>query len=208
MCGIAGSINLEEAHKLYLENLDRGGFGSGFLATYQGSPLVLKQKEIFDLEYLKEQCGGKNYWYFLFHSRAPTNKDSVWTVDTTHPFVYDGWHVAQNGIISNAEEFRSEYDFIVDTQIIPYHVFQNYGNIPEVYSRYTGLLTSWLYNSTSDFLYLAKAGSSLYINPNNKSFSSKPFNGANVVEDGTLWSYLDNRWINTKQFTYNNPYFI
>lgn len=205
MCGLAGSPQLITAFDLYQRNLDRGNFGSGFLAVGKEHFLCLKKEGTFELEDLEKECKSIQPWYYLFHSRAPTNTDKQWSYDTSHPFFFENWGVAHNGIISNVNYFKEEIK--VDTQLIPLHLAREGGKINKVYEKYQGLLTSWLFDSSGNALYLVKAGSALYLNSENQSFSSSSFNGAVSVEDGSIYHYLNQEvWTFSKKFLYLNPY--
>ena len=72
MCSIAGSSSLEKAHELYKQGLDRGYQSSGFLGVTKNNFVLLKQKEVFELAYLKKQLKETEEFpiYCLFHSRA------------------------------------------------------------------------------------------------------------------------------------------
>ena len=168
MCSIAGSSSLEKAYNLYKLGLDRGYQSSGFLGVTKNNFVLLKQKEIFELEYLKEEmkCTEEFPIYCLFHSRAPTNTASQsFSPKTTHPFSYKHWFVAQNGIIQNFNELKTEATcmaFSVDSAMVPYDLCWKC-DIAKTYERYKGLLTSWIYNSITGEIFLVKAGSSLHI---------------------------------------------
>jgi predicted glutamine amidotransferase len=211
MCGIAGGVTLKVAHELYLNNLDRGYFSSGCLVVTESRFIVLKQKEVFDInivrDSVKEQTNEEPI-YYLFHSRAPTNTgETEWNIDTTHPFSYKNWFVAQNGIITNFNTFTDAKDFKVDSSIVPYHIFENKGNIGKTYEAYQGLLTSWIYNTSTNKIYVVKAGSSLYMNAD--SFSSNSHDKLQrITPDGKVYMYNGTHFEEHCDFTYNNPYFI
>jgi predicted glutamine amidotransferase len=212
MCGIAGSTDLEKAYNLYRLNLSRGSYSSGLMAldTKTGSFFIYKQKNPFedkdkDSLLWKTDKSCKDFNYFLFHSRAPTNStETEWSVKTTHPFNHEKYYVAHNGIITNFKSLPDNSNFDVDSSIIPFHLSLN-NDIKETYSKYEGLLTSWIVNEKE--LHLVKAGSSLWMT--NDSFSSSYFKGASQVnEDGIIFKFKNNNFIKTDSFEYTNPYFI
>lgn len=212
MCGIAGSSNFEKAYNLYKLNLPRGGYSSGLmmLDTNSGNNIVYRQKGIFtEDDYtsftLQATSEHNTFNYFLFHSRAPTNStETQWTEETTHPFKQDNCYVAHNGIITNFNDLNKDIFLKVDSQIIPHDLIKSF-NLEETYSRYEGLLTSWVV--WSNCVYVVKAGSSLWMDGN--SFSSAQFSESKYVEeDGVIYELINNNLVLTKKFKYNNPYFI
>lgn len=178
--------------------------------TKTGASFIYKQKNPFetkDKESLiwKTEQSRNDYDYFLFHSRAPTNStETVWSAETTHPFTQDNCNVAHNGIITNFKDLNKDLNFTVDSQIIPFDLIRNQ-NISKTYSKYQGLLTSWIVWGKD--VYVVKAGSSLWMNED--SFSSSQFEDSNHVEEDGVWFTLkDNKLEPEGNFTYINPYFI
>jgi len=209
MCNICGSTSLEKAHDLYTEGLDRGSFASGFLVFTQNHFQIFKQASPFTLENLKKELDyslDEFPIYYLFHSRAPTNsKNLSFDYCTTHPFNFGFNFVAHNGIIQNFTDFSNHKEFEVDSSIIPYHLSVNNGDIIKTYSKYKGLLTSWIYNTEK--LYLVKAGSSLHMDDD--SFSSTAFEGSHQVdEEGIVYEFTGLKFDKIGTFPYENPYFL
>lgn len=173
------------------------------------STLVEKTKGIFDLSFLKKQINDLknvcNFNYFAFHSRAPTNStETSWKYESTHPFNYDSYWVAHNGIISNFKKLEENQMFEVDSNIIPYFLSKT-NNIEETYSKLEGLLTSWIFNHNN--FYLVKAGSSLFIN--NLDFSSSYFeNSTRLEEDGRIYKLEKDKFVLKNSFSFSNPYFL
>ena len=78
-------------------------------------------------------------------------------------------------------------------------------SLEKTYSRYEGLLTSWIV--LGDTVYVVKAGSSLWLDKD--SFSSTEFENSKCVdEDGVIFKLTDNELTLTNKFNYTNPYFI
>lgn len=213
MCAISGSSSLEKAYELYKLGLDRGYQSSGFLGITKNNFVVLKQKEVFDLNYLNNELKQTDEFpiYCLFHSRAPTNTISQeFSPNTTHPFSYKHWFVGHNGIIQNFDQLKTEATFVAfntDSAMIPYDLCWTNGNFAQVYKKYKGLLTSWVYNSITGDIFLVKAGSSLHINED--SFCSVQFKGSESVDkDGIVYKFNGMGFDEYQTFEYNNPYFI
>jgi hypothetical protein len=210
MCAISGSSSLEKAFALYTNGLERGHYGSGLLALTREIGLVCKQEQPFTLESIHDWIDDvSEITYWAFHSRAPTNMvHSEWCYENTHPFNFGTYYVAHNGIIDNFTTFPGSAEFEIDSSIIPYHLSLEEGNISSVYKKYTGLLTSWIYDLTHHRFYLVKAGSSLFRTTD--SFSSVEFtNSVRVDRDGIVYELKDDYCLHeVDDFDYNNPYFI
>jgi predicted glutamine amidotransferase len=213
MCGISGSNEFERAFNLYKLNLARGSHSSGFMSVclQTGDFFIDKVPQIFDEHWFNDKYKkylNKNF-YFLFHSRAPTNSiNSIWTTENTHPFEWKGYYVAHNGIISNFKNLEDNECFEVDSSIIPYLLFKNNGNVSETYSNLQGLLTSWIFNSKLNKIYLAKAGSTLWIDQH--SFSSTFFDNSVAAKDGDInvYSSKEGFVLETEKINYKSSYFI
>lgn len=176
MCGICGSNILKEAFALYVENLKRGTFASGFLAVGKDiDPLCIKQQDPFTLEQLESLCNGIEYDYFLFHGRAPTNSNTPYSEETTHPFYKDGIYVAHNGIITNWKDI-AEPRTLVDSEVILQQILKKRDEQPpmemgyalrDIFSNLQGLLTCWIYDQYNHDIWLIKGGSSLWYGKGN-----------------------------------------
>jgi hypothetical protein len=213
MCSLAGSSSIDKAYTLYKLGLDRGYQSSGFLGVTKNNFVCLKQKEIFELDYLKKEMKYTEEFpiYCLFHSRAPTNTaNQEFSPKTTHPFSYKHWFVGHNGIIQNFYDLNSCatcMTFNTDSAIIPYHLCWSEDNFTSTYEKYKGLLTSWCYNSKTGDIFLVKAGSSLHINED--SFSSVQFENSKPVDkDGIVFKFNGMGFEEYQTFEYDNPYFI
>jgi hypothetical protein len=210
MCGIAGSKSFDKAFDFYEKNLKRGYFSSGFLAFDKDNNVILKkQKEPFSGEKLVRDVliELREPVYYLFHSRAPTNSKEPYAPNTCHPFEFENYYVAHNGIITNFKSFPESPEFIVDSSIIPYHLVKYKGNIQKVYELYEGLLTSWIYDHDYNSLKVIKAGSSLHMDED--SFSSVPFEGSRSVDgDGLIYELTEGKLKPRldQVFKYDNPY--
>jgi hypothetical protein len=212
MCAISGAPTLVKAFELYQNGLERGHYSSGLIFIFKNDSLILKQKESFEYEALVDTLSKKeqsDIVYCAFHSRAPTNVvQGEWEYDSTHPFNFENYYVAHNGIINNFNKFPEHAEFDVDSSIIPYHLYNCGGDISEVYDKYTGLLTSWIFDIVENKFNLIKAGSSLFRDKD--SFSSVKFSGAVCIErDGVIFELGKDRALHeVADFNYTSPYFI
>lgn len=211
MCAISGAPTIEKAFNLYQNGLERGHYSSGLLIVTKKSPYILKQKDPFNLKELKKYTRSykEDIIYYALHSRAPTNTtEEKWDHETTHPFNFCSYYVAHNGIINNFKQFPENSEFMIDSSIIPYHLQESNGDIASVYAKYTGLLTSWIFESSENKFNVVKAGSTLHMDKN--SFSSVPFPGSiQIDKDGVIFELTsDNLLQEISHFTYNNPYFL
>lgn len=213
MCGIAGSSNFEKAYNLYKLNLPRGSYSSGLMAidTKSGAYFIYKQQNAFenkekDSLIWKIEQSKNNYNYFLFHSRAPTNTNKIeFDAKQNHPFEYDGIYAAHNGIITNYKQFEESKDVTVDSNLIPIHLSKRF-NIVDVYTKYQGLLTSWIYKGNNNTIYIVKAGSTLFCDQD--SFCSTAFEKAELIDDGSVMLLKDNKFELIEKFEYINPYYV
>lgn len=210
MCGISGSNKLEKALTLYKLNLSRGSHSSGFLAFSSRDFLIEKTSGAFKEDFFEKiNKVQHNYNYFLFHSRAPTNSiNKTWSEDTTHPFKWENYYVAHNGVINNFKDLEESKNFEIDSSIIPYLLYKQQGDISSVYSSLSGLTTSWIFDSNFKRLFLAKAGSTLWIKDH--SFSSTQFEEAtSIKQDGMIYNYSINFGFSfDKKFNYKKSYFL
>lgn len=209
MCAISGSPCLEKAFELYVNGLERGHHSSGALIMLEDICVVLKQQRPFTLQDIERELDNEdNVRYVAMHSRAPTNVvQKEWQYEETHPFNFDAYYVAHNGIINNFKTFPESAEFEIDSSIIPYHLHINNGSIEKTYAKYTGLLTSWIVDNTEHDFYLVKAGSSLF--KDKDSFSSVQFPGSECIEeDGVIFKYDGHVLQKISDFDYDSPYFI
>jgi hypothetical protein len=212
MCAISGSSDFNKAFNLYEHGLERGIHSSGVLILTKCEAFVFKTPGVFKREELfidiKNKILNNDIEYLAFHSRAPTNTTlQEWNYDNSHPFNFENYYVAHNGIIDNFKTFPEHPEFIVDSSIIPYHLSLQKGDISKIYEKYTGLLTSWVYDICEHKFNIVKAGSSLYKDEN--SFCSVSFEGSKrIEEDGLVFCLKDKKIIHENNFKYNNPYFF
>lgn len=221
MCGISGSINKETSFNLYQNNLQRGYYSSGSLvlngAGQYGCAKIPGQfntsQDCIGLSGCKFEA-----LYYLYHSRGPTTETNGFIEENNHPFFYNDWIVAHNGIISNFEYLWKEYEIgditgKTDSCIIP-RILTKELTIEKALEKLKGTFALWMYNKSSNELYITRCGSTLFINKGTGDFSSTPFKDSEPLDEGVI--YRINYKVN-KNNTYtepickykiNSPYFI
>lgn len=209
MCGIAAGSKLYNVYKNYESNLDRGCFSTGVLLLDQESKsYVLKQPGIISIDQIKSYIKDNNLdiRYILMHSRAPTNTgEQEFNTKNNHPFSFVNHHVAHNGIITNFSSFDESKSCTVDSNIIPIHLHHGL-SIADVYSKYEGLLTSWIYKSDTNEIFFVKAGSTLFYYKD--YFSSTEFKDSIPVEDGEIYILKGKKFKLYQKFNYTNPFYV
>jgi glucosamine 6-phosphate synthetase-like amidotransferase/phosphosugar isomerase protein len=209
MCGIAAGAKLEKVYELYCNNLERGCFSTGVLfVTNDNKTNIFKSPGSLTLEQLEcyVKANDLDIKYVLMHSRAPTNTgEQEFVSQNNHPFQFGDYYVAHNGIITNFKEFAESQTCTVDSNIIPVHLFHS-ENIVEVFDKYQGLLTCWIYKASTNQVFIAKAGSTLFVKDD--YFSSTNFEGAQEIIDGTVHELIDEKYALIGNFNYENPYYV
>jgi len=209
MCGIAAGTKIEKVFELYSDNLTRGCFSTGVLfITSDNKTNIFKSPGSLTLEQLKcyIKANDLDINYILMHSRAPTNTgEQEFYSQNNHPFQFGDYYVAHNGIITNFKEFTESQTCTVDSNIIPVHLFHS-ESIVEVFSKYQGLLTCWVYKASTNQVYIVKAGSTLFVK--DEYFSSTNFEGAREITDGTVHELIEGSYQLIDSFNYDNPYYV
>ena len=225
MCGIFGSTNFEKFKTLYSINQDRGAFSFG--GCYVSS--------IGDVELMIEKAPGvvdlddgvqTNHNYFTGHTQAPTSVQREFSHETTHPFTTGNWAVAHNGVLSNNRQIIAKYDFHnvneVDSSVIPALIDHNeiidrsnvvqqeIFAIREALEELDGTYACWIINKVTGNVYIARVGSTLFMNRDTGDFSSKKHRDLKTVPEGLIFKLnSDNMCFEIAgQFKYNSPYFI
>ena len=214
MCGIFGSTDSERFKTLYELNKDRGSFAYGGLYIHgqQGDTI---QKTEGDSVQLNHTVGEK---YYMGHTQGPTSAQREWTWDTGHPFQFEHWSVAHNGVLSNSKELAQEYeiDSPVDSAIIPKIISikeldakSEDHAIAQACSELKGTFTCWIYNEMSEKAYLVRCGSTLFAN-NEGEFSSAQFENMHSLREGDVFrvDYIQKSICPLRKFGYDSPFFI
>lgn len=125
--------------------------------------------------------------YYFGHFQAPTSSVRKWSEDTSHPFVFEEWVVAHNGVLNNLDELHKKYcpsaKIQVDSSIIPLMLkfystdISDKAVAPEIaikdaLEKLQGTFALWIINRKHKRAFLARQGSTLYFNSKTGSFSS------------------------------------
>jgi len=223
MCGIAGSINKATAFKLYQSNLNRGFYSSGSIVLDDLNMWVCKKVLGQFKDSVEPACVPGIHTeglYYLYHSRGPTVETKGFNEEDNHPFFYDDWIVAHNGIISNFEKLSKEHypgvDFTdkTDSCIIP-RMLSLFG-IEYGPEKLEGTFAFWAYNIRTNNLYLVRNSCTLFANLATGDFSSTEFENSIPLEEGKLYcidyskqQLTQNTRLKIKRtFSFKSPYFI
>lgn len=219
MCAIFGSYNLSHFVRLYLRNKFRGNFSFGVavLPNNANSWEIHKTTDSEETFRILEKYG-QNCKYYLGHIQAPTGSDRSINENTIHPFSYNKIHVAHNGILTNHEELKREFNYTntdvnVDSSIIPYIInhYKNLGKtseqaIIETCNKLKGTFSLWVIDETGE-LYICRLSSTLFYQEN--WFTSVEYMSMVPVPERTLFK-LDlnkNTFYNVGTFTADSHFF-
>lgn len=200
MCGIFGSFNTSKFEILDRVNQQRGNFASGlFYHDYQNYDYQ-KIEGNFNWDKIKLPDG----FVYLGHNQAPTSSARVWKEHNSHPFVYDNWVVAHNGVLTNFDKLKQDYlpthENIVDSSIIPAllsHFEKTFDKantvekechlIGYVLDLLEGTFGLWIVNIDTLNVYVARQGSTLFYDKN--SFSSVKGEDFTEITEGVIYKF-------------------
>ena len=216
MCGIFGSTDSERFKTLYELNKDRGSFAYGGMYIYEGQqPIVQVTKgDSFQFEGPDVDTGQ----YYMGHTQAPTSAQREFDPKTSHPFRFEHWYVAHNGVLSNSKVLAEEYevDSPVDSAVIPKLLSikeldckNEVHAIEQACSELQGTFACWIYNEMSEEAYLVRCGSTLFAN-NEGEFSSAETGNMYSLKEGIIYciDYLNSFIYPLTKFRCNSPFFI
>ena len=236
MCAIFGSPNVDRFKELYQANLDRGHSAFGMVAidgvNYNNDRAhVFKTKGIAEIDKLIQtehiyapimpdkfasKCSNKSY--FLGHTQAPTSTAQEFDPMTSHPFEYEDWVVAHNGVLTNYNEITAGLDpfsfNVVDSSVIPAFLFFYKKQHPtlhindvliHVLGSLKGTHSTWIYNKTLNKFFIARCGSTLYANLAHNEFSSTPLPGMDLIKDGDIYCYGNRKLEHVGSFSAQSP---
>lgn len=195
MCGILGikkiklnmleiaeekGYNTNEIHNLMIENSKRGTSVAVMFETPQGT---------------------------FMHFRAPTSGCDLNNLSEAYPLTYKGWGLIGNGVISQSffEYIKTEdnnndlYYILKNTTLDNTHIQLNFKYLEQV----DGLYALVFFNPNGN-IYLVKNQFPIYYNDD--IFSSVPFKGSKLLEDGIVWDWTNNKEfckIKTKESPFN-----
>jgi len=220
MCAIFGSADVIKFRELYNLNSHRGVSAHGLVLLYSkkydDSSYIVKGEGIYS-RFDSLIQNKRMYKYFTGHTQAPTSSAQVFNETTSHPFFCGEWVVSHNGVITNFKELTktvlADKISIVDSSIIPALLHTETSDITigakiiKVLSKIKGTHSTTIYNTFLDRLYIARCGSTLYIDDKG-NYSSTKFDGSESVKDGTLLEYKTNKFEFVDSFASYSPFFI
>jgi glucosamine 6-phosphate synthetase-like amidotransferase/phosphosugar isomerase protein len=215
MCGIYGAVTRKDFLNLRDVNKKRGDFCN--------SSLLVNDKQF---EIHKVPLTAKSYSFprkvkydlFLGHTQAPTSSKRIFTPITSHPFIYENWVVAHNGVLTNfkklKEEFCPEWENPVDSSIIPFlltvaenHIKDPVQAIASTMELLEGTYGLWMWNADTKITYLAKCGVTLHARLLDNVFSSVKFGDFEPLEDGSIYQFTQEGITQVGNFDCDSPFF-
>lgn len=186
MCAIFASFDKNMYDVLMTANADRGNFAySHCIYGKNNTPFhinkfdkIINPDDVKDLDSNIFYCG---------HYQAPTSSARKWKAETSHPFEHGNWIVAHNGVITNVEELQQKYapesKIIVDSNIIPMLLthfdtdasdaqVSNEIAVKLALEKICGTFAVWIINTKTKRCFIARQGSTLFLNSKTGSFSS------------------------------------
>ena len=218
MCGIFGATEKDRFATLYNLNKTRGDFAFGccFITKNRSIEYIHHQPGILDFD-SGLFSSNLDYYYMLGHTQAPTSSQRTYNQDTSHPFVVGDWVVAHNGVLSNYETLREKYlpyhNNPVDSSIIPslldfLQSEDEVETIKEVLEALEGTYSVWIFNLKSKNVYIARCGSTLFVDRPSNEFSSTKYDGMEEVSDNTISIVTPEGITEVGGFNGNSPFFI
>jgi len=224
MCGIFGATEKDRFLTLYKLNKKRGTFATSLcLVTDKGDLIIHRWSGSVDVKLVETafQRDKAKIVLYLGHTQAPTSSKRKYDVKTAHPFNYENFTVAHNGVLTNFKEIKEQFDpkwsNPVDTSIIPVMLSESYkageGSLTPVdtTSRVLGLLEGtfgvWIYDSNYNNTYIARCGSTVFVNYLYNEFSSVKFSQCELLPEGVLFQLTPEGITAVSQFDFDSPFF-
>ena len=224
MCGIFGATDRERFYTLYKINKKRGTFATSLcLVTNTGDLIIHRWSGSVEVKAVEEAFKRDNVkvTMYLGHTQAPTSAKRKYSVNTAHPFNYNNFTVAHNGVITNFNDIKEQFDpkwsNPVDTSIIPLMINESFQagegtlTVADAISRAVGLLDGtfglWIYDSSNNSTYLARCGSTVCVNYLYNEFSSVKFKDSEPLPDGCLYQLTTEGITAVSQFDFDSPFF-
>jgi glucosamine 6-phosphate synthetase-like amidotransferase/phosphosugar isomerase protein len=219
MCGIFGSTEKQKFITLYNLNKKRGNFAVGTLFLNQSTMVVRKYEGVVEPVKLFKNEEDVNCKMYLGHTQAPTSAKREYSFNTSHPFEHGDWIVSHNGVLTNFNEIKNEFDFKwknpVDSSIIPllFSSIKKYSKnyeeqdvICSALSLLEGTFGLWIVNKRSAKTYIARCGSTLFADIYSNTFSSVNFSESESLEEGALYHVTPEGLTTVGNFDYNSPF--
>ena len=219
MCAIFGATDLTGFIRLYLCNKERGGFSFGCtVLTNENTIHTFKTKDTVEMLDLLKPFSD-NSRYFLGHLQAPTSAERNVCEENIHPFEYNNYLVAHNGVLTNFNELIDEFNFNdhyskVDSSIIP-RLIDHYSKLTDeldaiikTFSKLNGTFSTWCINKQTKDIYLCRLSSTLFYN--SCMFTSVKYNRTEVEVPEMTVLKLDinnNTILPVGKFTGNSHFF-
>lgn len=223
MCGIFGATKKERFLTLYDLNRKRGTFATSLcLVTQRGDLIIHRWGGTVDSKTVNKvfEKEDNNVVYYLGHTQAPTSSKRKYSKETAHPFNYDMYTVAHNGVLSNFNDLKinlnPKWKNPVDTSIIPFMItlyrgeHQDNGSIPAIVNTLNlleGTFGLWIYDSLINTTFIARCGSTLFMNAVENEFSSVKFKDSEPVEEGKLYQVTPEGLTSVALFDFDSPFF-
>jgi len=236
MCGIFGAKEFDRYLKFYDLNRKRGNFSTACCAvTVQGDLIIHRWSGSPALKDVEKEM--KNSFkmveaetnmpctlkYFLGHTQAPTSAKRKYSKDTAHPFVYDNWIIAHNGVLTNFKDVKEHFDpkwkNPVDSSIIPYVVKSaeeilvgktdniEVDSMSHALSLLKGTFGLWFFESNTKNIYIARCGSTVFANVLTNEFSSIEFENCEPITEGHIYQLTAEGITTVGLFDFDSPFF-
>jgi len=224
MCGIFGATDKERFYTLYKLNKKRGTFATSLcLVNQKGDLIIHRWNGSVDIKIVDEafKKDDTKIVMYLGHTQAPTSTKRKYSPETAHPFNYKNFTVAHNGVLTNFKEIKEQFDpkwsNPVDTSIIPAMISESYQagegalTVSDIISRAIGLLEGtfglWIYDSDNNGTYIARCGSTVFVNYLYNEFSSVKFAESEPLPEGVLFQLTPEGITAVSQFDFDSPFF-
>ena len=176
MCAIFGSFNREMFEILHNANVQRGSWSGSITGINEPNnkmPYVVNRWP--GSAKIEEKTQKTKHSIYLGHLQAPTSVERNVCEENIHPFEYNNYLVAHNGVLTNFNELIDEFNFNdhyskVDSSIIP-RLIDHYSKstdevdaIIKTFSRLNGTFSTWCINKQTKDIYLCRLSSTLFYN--------------------------------------------
>lgn len=223
MCGIFGATEQEQFLTLYDLNQKRGNFATSLcFVNKKGDMHVHRWSGVIDIPQVKKILKQIDDTIILYvgHNQAPTSSKRKYSVETAHPFNVQHYTVAHNGVLTNFKELKEMFDpkwkNPVDSSIIPFictmheEEFTDSTNveaISQTLSKLEGTFGLWIYDSNLNTMFLARCGSTLFVDKLNNAFSSVKFRNSEPLDEGCLYQLTPEGITAVGMFDCDSPFF-